>query len=73
MWVRYRQQKDMKEKVNKGWWRIRGNALTVVGLPEVEVEEEEKVVVKVVEVKMSYNLFKGDFKYFKNISQIVHR
>ena len=52
MWLRYRLKNDTKEKVNKGWWQICGYALTVVGLPEVEVNEKEKVVVV---VKMSYS------------------
>ena len=62
MWLRYRLKKDTKEKVNKGQWRIRGNTLTVVGLPEAEVNEKEKVVVV---VKMSY--------YFKRIRHVLQK
>ena len=68
----YRLKNDTKEKVNKGRWRICGNALTVVGLPEVGVEEEKKVVV-VVLMKVSYNLLRKPFMYFKSISQVAPR
>ena len=72
VWLRYRLKNDMKEKVNKGRWRIRGNALTVVGLPEVGVEEEKKVIL-VVLVKMSCYLLREPFMCFKNISQVAPR